>query len=155
MNAAIRDSNVKEEEVIYRWPVALYFGGPWTDQQQSLLDQRAIEWNCSFELASVHYFKWLIKGYCEITNGEGKNYFDLSVFLGSGIKDVYSPKIIVDTYKLNGFSYPKVIFEDGFISDKSKVKRFFLKDEVIRYIGHSLEELTEYEYIDFKRVNHV
>jgi len=146
---------IRDDEILYRRPVVLYFGGPWTDRQQNLLDQRAIDWNCSFEDASLHYFKNLVQGYCENKNEAGRNYFDLSIFIHSGIHESYSPKVSVDSYILNGFKFPRLVLENGFIRGKNMIKRFYLKDEVIDLMGQDLENHCEYEYIEFKRLKNV
>jgi len=135
----------------FRRPVALYFGGPCTDRQFKLIEKRAIEWNCSVEYAINEDFHFTVSRYREIFDANGRNYFDLSIYIYSEISDVYSPKVYVDSYVHNGFKYPRLIFEDGFILDKNKIKRFFLEDEVIDSLGFSLEDHMEYEYIKFKR----
>lgn len=136
---------------LYQKPVVLYFGQPCTVRQMGLIEKRAIEWNCSFEYVLNEDFQFTVKRYTEMSDDGGRNYFDLSFFIHSGISEVYAPKVWTDTYIHNGFKYPRIIFEDGFILDRTKVKRFFLKDEVIDSLGLSLEEHLEYEYIEFKR----
>jgi hypothetical protein len=86
-----------------------------------------------------------------MSDADGRNYFDLSMYAYSEISEVYSPKMYADSYLHNGFKYPRLVFEDGFLLDKNKIKRFFLKDEVIDALGLALEEHLEYEYIEFKR----
>ena len=152
MQSVLVRHEVAEDERCYQWQVALYFGGPWTISQQSLIDRKAIEWDCSVELALNHYFRNFVGGCAANTNEDGKNYFDLSIFIHTHLRDVYSPKVRIDSYLMNGYRYPRVVLEHGYILDKNKHKRFFLKDEVIDYIGQSIEMDSEYEYIEFKRV---
>jgi hypothetical protein len=135
----------------YQKPVVLYFGQPCTYRQQELIEKRAIEWNCSVEYALNEDFQFTVKRYTEMSDDDGRNYFDLSYFIYSGISEVYAPKVWADSYIHNGFKYPRIVFKDGFILDRAKVKRFFLKDDVIDSLGLSLEEHLEYEYIEFKR----
>ena len=116
---------IPDEQKLYSKPIALYFGHPWTARQEKLLEDCAINWNRSLEWVSYDYFRGLIKRFSENTSDDGKNYFDLSIFIHSGIKDVYSPKVLIDSYLLNGYKYPRLIFKDGFIRDGNKVKRFF------------------------------
>jgi len=145
-------SNYSElERCLYKKPVALYFGPPCTERQQELIEKRAIQWNCSVEYALNEDFQFTVKRYTEMNDDGGRNYFDLSFFIHSGISEVYAPKVRVDSYTHNGFKYPRVIFEDGFILDRTKAKRFYLRDNVIDSLGLSLEEHLEYEYIEFKR----
>lgn len=151
MQNPVTDFVCSEDEAIYKKPIVLYFGGPYTERQQDLLDKRAIEWNNSFEFVFNHDFDFTINRFLQVINDEGKNYFDLNVFIYSGISDVYAPKLWPGSYLLNGHRYPKLTFEDGFLLDRKKVKRFFFKDEVIDLVGKSLEEHCEYEYIEFKR----
>jgi hypothetical protein len=139
------------ERNLYQKPVVLYFGLPFTDRQQELIEKRAIEWNCSVEYELNEYFRFTVKRFSEISDDDGRNYFDLSFYICSGISEVYAPKLWTDSYLHNGFKYPRLIFEDGFILDREKVKRFFLRDEAIDSLGLSLEEHLEYEYIEFKR----
>jgi hypothetical protein len=139
------------ERNLYQKPVVLYFGLPFTDRQQELIEKRAIEWNCSVECELNEYFRFTVKRFSEISDDDGRNYFDLSFYICSGISEVYAPKLWTDSYLHNGFKYPRLIFEDGFILDREKVKRFFLRDEAIDSLGLSFEEHLEYEYIEFKR----
>ena len=132
-------------------PVALYFWGPCTARQSSLIEKRAIEWNCSVEYAINEDFAFTVGRYAQMSDADGRNYFDLSMYAYSEISEVYSPKMYADSYLHNGFKYPRLVFEDGFLLDKNKIKRFFLKDEVIEALGLALEEHLEYEYIEFKR----
>ena len=146
---------IPEDEKIYSRPIALYFGGPWTDRQQELLDKRAINWNCPYEFALNDDFAFLINGFSRVREDSEKNYFDYCLLIHSGISEAYSPRVWTDSYIHNGYRYPRLIFKDGFIRDKNRVKRFFLRDEVIDLIGQTLEEHTEYEYIEFKRLKNV
>ena len=145
------EQNLSLERSGFLKPVALYFGGPCTTRQCELIEKRAIEWDCSVEYALNEDFHFAVKSYKEMSDDDGRNYFDLSFFICSGISDVYAPKVWTDNYIHNGFKYPRIIFEDGFILDKKKEKRFFLNDDVIDSLGLSLEEHLEYEYIEFKR----
>ncbi len=146
---------ILEDEKIYSRPIALYFGGPWNDMQQELLDKRAINWNCPYEFVLNDDFADTINSYSNARADSDKNYFDYCLLIHSGISEVYSPKVWADSYIHNGSRYPRLIFKDGFIRDKNRVKRFFLRDEVIDLIGQTLEEHTEYEYIEFKRLKNV
>jgi hypothetical protein len=146
---------IADDERIYRQPIALYFGGPWTARQQELLDKRAIKWDCSYEFVLNDDFADTINSYSNARADSDKNYFDYCLLIHSGISDVYSPKVWTDSYIHNGFRYPRLILKDGFIRDKNRVKRFFLRDEVIDLLGQTLEEHTEYEYIEFKRLKNV
>ena len=146
---------ISEDERIYTRPVALYFGGPWTERQENIINKRAIDWNAPYEYVLNDDFAYLINGYSRVREDGGRNYFDYSLLIHSGISDIYSPKVWVDSYTDNGSRYPRLILEDGFIRDGNRVKRFFLKDEVIDLLGQSLDEHTEYEYIEFKRLKHV
>ena len=145
------DVSVMEDESIYRQPVTLYFGGPCTERQQEFLDKRAIEWNRSLEFVLNEDFQFWMDRFSQMSEDSNKSYFDLSFFIHSGISDVHAPKFWADSYVLNGYLYPKLTFEDGFILDAKKEKRFFLRDEVIDLLGQSLEEHIEYEYIQFAR----
>ena len=146
---------IPEDEKIYRRPIALYFGGPWTDRQESLINKRAIDWNAPYEFVLNDDFSFLINGFSRVREDSEKNYFDYCLLIHSGINEPYSPKVWTDSYFHNGSRYPRLIFKDGFIRDKNRVKRFFLRDEVINLIGQTLEEHTEYEYIEFKRLKNV
>lgn len=147
--------SIPEDEKIYSRPIALYFGGPWTDRQENLINKRAIDWNCSYEFVLNDDFAFLINGYSKVREGTGRNYFDYCILVHSGISEVYSPKVWSDSYIHKGYRYPRLIFKDGFIRDRNKVKRFFLRDEVIDLVGRTLEQHTEYEYIEFKRLKNV
>lgn len=149
------DIQAYKERLLYQKPIALYFGGPWTERQQKLLEKCAINWNRSLEWVTFDYFRGLIKRFCENTTDDGRNYFDLSIYIHSGIKDVYSPGVVIDSYVLNGNKYPRLIFRDGFIRDGNKVKRFFLKDNVVDLLGRDIENHSEYEYIEFKRLKNI
>ena len=153
-NPAIHHT-IPEDEKIYSRPIALYFGGPWTDRQENLINKRAIEWNAPYEFVLNDDFSFLINGFSRIREDSEKNYFDYCLLIHSGISEPYSPKVWTDSYTHNGFRYPRLIFKDGFIRDKNRVKRFFLRDEVIDLIGQTLEEHTEYEYVEFKRLKNV
>lgn len=146
---------IPEDEKIYSRPIALYFGGPWTDRQENLINKRAIDWNAPYEYVLNDDFAYLINGYSRVREDGGRNYFDYCLLIHSGISDVYSPKAWVDSYTHNGSRYPRLILEDGFIRDGNRVKRFFLRDEVINLLGQTLDEHTEYEYIEFKRLKNV
>lgn len=146
---------IPEDKKIYSRPIALYFGGPWTVRQQELLDKRAINWDSSYEYVLNEEFASAIKSYSRVREDSGKNYFDYCLIIHSGIYEPYSPKVWTDSYRHNGFRYPRLILKDGFIRDKNRVKRFFLRDEVIDLLGQTLEEHTEYEYIEFKRLKNV
>lgn len=139
------------DESIYHQPITMYFGGPYTERQQEFLDKRAIEWNCSLEFVLNENFQFWMDGFSRAPKDDSKNYFDLSIYIHSGISGVYAPKFWAGSYVLNGYRYPKLTFEDGFILDSKKEKRFFLRDEVIDLLGQSLEGHIEYEYIHFKR----
>jgi hypothetical protein len=146
---------IQEDEKIYSRPIALYFGGPWTDRQQELLDKRAINWNSSYEFVLNEGFAYTMNSYSKVRADGERNYFDYCMLIHSGISEVYSPMVWTDSYTHNGFRYPRLILKDGFIRDKNRVKRFFLRDEVIDLLGQTLEEHTEYEYIEFKRLKNV
>jgi hypothetical protein len=140
-----------KDKSIYCQPITLYFGGPCTERQQALLDKRAIEWERSLEFVLNDDFQFLVDRFTQKPADSNKSYFDLSIFVHTGINDVYAPKIWADSYLLNGYRYPKLNLEDGFILDSKKKKRFFFKDEAIDLLGQSLEEHIEYEYIQFTR----
>jgi hypothetical protein len=144
-----------EGEKIYNRPVALYFGGPWTDRQQDLLDKRAINWNFSYEIVLNEDFAYTINSYSKVPADGKRNYFDYCLLIHCGISDVYAPEVWTDSYIHNGFRYLRLILKDGFIRDGNRVKRFFLRNEVIDLLGQTLEEHTEYEYIEFKRLENV
>lgn len=146
---------IPEDEKIYSRPIALYFGGPWTDRQENLINKRAIDWNAPYEFVLNDDFADTINSYSNARADSDKNYFDYCLLIHSGISEPYSPKVWTDSYIHNGSRYPRLIFKDGFIRDKNRVKRFFLRDEVIDLIGQTLEEHTEYEYIEFKRLKNV
>jgi hypothetical protein len=147
--------DIPEDEKIYSRPIALYFGGPCTIRQQEILDKRAIKWDCSYEFVLNDDFADTINSYSNARADSDKNYFDYCLLIHSGISEPYSLKVWTDSYIHNGSRYPRLIFKDGFIRDKNRVKRFFLRDEVIDLIGQTLEEHTEYEYIEFKRLKNV
>ena len=155
MESPVIHHTIPEDEKIYRRPIALYFGGPWTTRQQDLLDKRAINWDSSYEFVLNEDFAYMINSYSKVPVDGEKNYFDYCLLIHSGISEVYSPKVWTDSYTHNGFRYPRLILKDGFIRDKNRVKRFFLRDEVIDLLGQTLEEHTEYEYIEFRRLKNV
>ena len=144
MNDAVQD------EGIYNLPIHLYFG-TCTDRKQDVLDKRAIEWNVSFEYILNDDFRYLLESYLERKNSDARHYFDLVFFIHTELNDIRAPKVTVSSYLHNGFKYPMLIFEDGYLRDKEGNRRFFIRDEILQKVGESFSEDAEYHFIEFKR----
>jgi len=143
------EDTVQNEE-IFKLPIHLYFG-TCTDRKQDVLDKRAVEWNMSFEYILNEDFRYLLDSYLERKNSDNRNYFDLIFFIHSELNDIRSPKVTASYYQHNGFKYPKLIFEDGYLRDSKGNKRFFIRDELLAKVGESFSEDAEYHFIEFKR----
>jgi hypothetical protein len=141
-----------DNENLYKKPVVLYFGSC-AERLQEVLDKRAIAWDKSLEFVAIENFNYLVQKYLESEDDEDRNYFDLICYIYSEIDYVKSPKVTIGTYLHNGFKYPTLIFEDGYLLDINREKRFFLRDDVIDKIGRAIADHIEYEFIEFKRID--
>ena len=61
--------------------IELHFGNSINARFEEVINERAIEWDCSFDLAYTHSLKNLLNNVLLKKNKHGEDYFDLSFFI--------------------------------------------------------------------------
>jgi hypothetical protein len=130
--------------------IELHFGNSINTGFEEVINERAIEWGCSFELAYIHSLKNLFNTVLLKKNKTGEDYFDLSFFIILN-EHVSVPKVKFDTYKHNSYKLPMLVFNRDYVSNKLTNERLYLSDEVINQLGEYFEENFDYEYVGFVR----
>jgi len=130
--------------------IELHFGNSINTGFEEVINERAIEWGCSFELAYIHSLKNLFNTVLLKKNKTGEDYFDLSFFIILN-EHVSVPKVKFDTYKHNSYKLPMLVFNRDYVSNKLTNERLYLSDEVINQLGDCFEENFDYEYVGFVR----
>lgn len=130
--------------------IELHFGNSINTGFEEVINERAIEWGCSFELAYAHSLKNLLNNVLLKKNKTGEDYFDLSFFIILN-EHVSVPKVKFGTYKHNSYKLPMLVFNRDYVSNKSTSERVYLSDEVINQLGEYFEENFDYEYVGFVR----
>jgi hypothetical protein len=130
--------------------IEVQFGNSINSKFEEVINERAIEWNCSFELAYNHSFKNLLNNVLLKKNKDGEDYFDLS-FLVISEKRVLVPKVKFSTYKHNSFKLPMLVLDRDYLCIELTGEKIYLNDHMLNKFGEYFEENFDYAYAGFVR----
>ena len=130
--------------------IELHFGNSINARFEEVINERAIEWDCSFDLAYTHSLKNLLNNVLLKKNKHGEDYFDLSFFIFLN-EHVLVPKIKFGTYKHNSYKLPMLIFNRDYAFSKSTREKLCLSDQFLNQFGEYFEENFDFEYVGFIR----
>jgi hypothetical protein len=148
------------DKLIFKKSIEMYFGSPTSDELLEKLNKRAIEWNLSVEAILLGEFEHIYNSMQKkrVLKYEDKDYnlngFDSHCVVHANIEGVFfSPPAQFGKYSHNGFTYPKLIFHDGYLRNKENVQEFLLTDETIKKLGQEYEQIFAFEFIGFERIS--
>ena len=133
--------------------IEIYLGGPTTQERADQIEELGLDLNINLETAVILRTKFLYKWLIKIDSAKA-NYFDLllSAELNQSIQ---MPKISFGVYKYNGFALPKFVINGFYMKGTQTNKNFFINNNLLDSLGHSLEEEFEFHYYGFKRIGKV
>jgi hypothetical protein len=122
--------------------IEMYFGSPTSAELLETWVHRASERNLTVEYILLEEFELV----CNIMQErkalpyEGKDYsvniFDSNCVVHAGIDGVFfSPPVEFGKYSQGGFTYPKLIIQDGYLRNKDNIQEFPLADVILNKIG--------------------
>ena len=131
--------------------IEIRFGNSIAREFEDFIANKAIEWDCSFDLAYTHSFKNLLANTLLKKNKDGETYYDLA-FLIASEKHVIPPKVKFAVYEHNAFKLPKFVLDKDYLIEKINRKKLPLSDQMLNDFGEFFEENFEFEYVGFVRL---
>lgn len=116
---------------------------------EEILNERAIEWDTSFNYVFLEGFQRLIEKTLK-PKRDGHNYFDLIFLIILG-KTVVAPPVMYKTYLYKATKMPMFVFTKNYLIDCNTSEKIYISDQALNELGKEFEGDFDYEFVNFTR----